>query len=44
MKRGQMVTMRQDQFSLEKALALCDLIQPFALPSVSELQGVIAEL
>lgn len=44
MKRGQMVSMRQDQFSLEKALVLCESTQPFYVPGVSELQDAIAGL
>jgi uncharacterized protein (TIGR00661 family) len=44
MKRGQMVSMRQGQFSLEKGLVLCESMQPFYMQGVSGLQGVIAVL
>lgn len=44
MKRGQMVSVRQDDLSLEKSLMQSESIQPFYAGGVSELQKVIAQL
>ena len=44
MKRGQMVSMRQDKFSLEKALKLSEKIEPFYVALGSGLKEAITDL